>query len=592
MPLPITPPDSPNDTDLDQPVTPNTGFMNRLKEAGLNFEDSELGNGQYFDPEKGLMEMYNPGPIVQQDNLPDSLKQQYPNGVGQNVVSMIEKENSHDQEVQRALSYMPTGAVRDVSDFTTGLLGQILSPSGAAMGAMPVEALPEAILSDAGSLGTKVGKMGIGAATGLGTQVAMNGMQMYYQHQLGNSMPMDTLLDNWGVGLGFGFLHGAIHSRVNPVSNVDPNVDKNTLNTAVSQMNADKPVNVDPLVQQAKYQTAATQSYDPVKSDNMIQNLQNTIEGRQDIEGNESNKTGTAPEVLSKALDILRNHNMASPEDLKWVDNIQNIPMYKDLITAVTNHPDLWSDEQANLVNNIQTDPEFEQKRNTQDYNDTLDNMNKLDDNISDGELQASALNDTVNQYKSGLQESLYKDDIINDDEAQKFSENLDNLSRVQQAVDAAKKTKSYMQDTLNSLKTRQEYLDNLDRPNTDGESLVGTHILKTMLDNEQAAKEWHESEPNTKEDILKAHSSLIDPNNDVSMNSSVDDREDEEIRTASQPDIKDSENKVNDLINQNLLDPELKEQIDNDHNDKSKILSQDLSHVDDYIKCVGEQNG
>lgn len=460
MPLPISVPDLTQEDLQPQMPTPEGGLENRVKQFGYGIEDAFDKSGAVFDPEKFLMEHLNPGPIVHTEDLPQNLQKEYPNGVGQNVLNLINDNKTHDDFVDRQLSYAPQGPLNDVSQFGAGVIGTMFNPVNALATALAPEASLERIIANVGSA-TKAGNFLLhgakSALIGEGVNTVANLNNYFYDKQLGNNPDPGEIFNNWKLAGAIPFLAGGLYGLTKPTRVAGATADADTLNTAVNQISGDKPVDVGPQVQQSMYEQGQAMQNSGFDVDAAQQNsdalgekiaaINDQLDQSEDIPGL-SDQLGVGK--LNQINDNLRRSESLSQSEMNFNDNLLSFSYFNKLQNITSKHPDLLTDPESDFLSKFVNDETYERSllKNEQSLNN--DNINKTQDYIDTINQDSLAHRMNIGRINSQI-DNFSKDQYINDflserglslEGISKDKNNLDELNKRLDGLEIGKSNK------------------------------------------------------------------------------------------------------------------------------------------------------
>lgn len=604
MPLPFNVPDLSQEDLQPQQQAPESGFDNRVKQFGYAVEDGFDQAGTVFDPEKFMMSHLNPGPIQQLDDTHKDLKKEYPNGIGQNVLNLINEEKEHNDFVERRLSYAPQGHLNDFSQFVGRSIGTMINPVNALSGWIAPEMLPEKMLADM-TVATKAGQFSLhgarGAAIGETVNTAMNLNNYYYDKQLGNNPQPGQIFNGWKLAGGLGFIGGGIYGLTRPTRVAGATADADLLNTAVTQANADKPVDVTVQAQQSMAEQAQAMKdqgfdADQVKKNSndlgdQISGIDSKLDEDDDVPG-VSDKIGLGK--LNKLNENLRNHATLDASGQRYNTDVQSLDYMNNLQNISSNHPELRTVAQQKQLRDFQDNPETEMDmlnkfddKNNSDLDKTQGSIDSINSDMQSNRDKIAKLNAKMSKVPEGGDRSAIGQqrlDEVNDmsQKANFLQDHLDNWkhqTKVKQLIEDRRNEISDLGD-----KSPEQINHALNREKL--KSLKND--LQRMKDSEDAQLAAVNTEPTTKEKVVQTRTNMNSPETDIAYGDPDNTRIDEDIPDGFPHHLDDLKAKAQEFVDKGLIDKSEIEKITGVHDlDPEKLKKLDKG-IDDYYKCRG----
>lgn len=573
MPLPIDAPDEsqlpPNPENIPSPLS---GFSGRLEQFKIGveqgFEQGSLG----FDLALQATNKYNPGPMANPSEVPDSLKKKYPNGIGKNTLTLIEKENQLNNEQQELLSQATPGSLTSAINFSSSTIGTILQPKNAAAGWFSEAAMPAKLFGIA--KGAELTKAAIrtrsairGAVIGEAINSELNLSHYIYNQELGNDQPLSLLDGSFEAGIGGGILGGIFTGHYNKMAS-DHQAPKEVMNTGVSQLVGDKNINIDPLVRKSVADTAEAMRSEGTTEDG-VSDLRNEFQSQMNNVEQQIKSYPKDPDIspllgshrLNKVLENIYKPGKQSSSDLRFNEEVQSVEPYEQLTDLSTQLPHLRSDVSRDALNAFYDDPQAESRVVNKNLSEKEDAMNKLQSQVEDLDHRISKTDnpelkqDRLNKIESirGLHKELK---ILN-----KRAEELNSLKKIPKKV-------------LKPLIEREKLI-------------AKRNDLRNLRDHHEAILQTLRTTHPIIEELRSANSHINSEESDMYLDKPGDNEIDDDIKNSEALGGHFHQESAERLAKAGKIKPEDLDEIKKDHVEKKSSIKKFMDTYDRYINCM-----
>lgn len=445
------------------PITPKNR-SSKFEIMGASFRQGfhEFDPSPYINEK--LYDWFDKSQVIPHDQLPPGIKEHVSRDtpITSNKLDYMQRVRTADEHDQNLLNYASDSFLSNSLSAVSGLAGTILSPGSigigiGAMAASPVAAavgiadmaVPSAILKGISTLGetSTVSRVGLNIAkAGLGGSIAMGLMTPFqYARQVSLAYP-GSYYDDTINNIKQGFYNGAtfyVGGKV--ISKAFKGMIGTTkkwafggaqdaatsFDTAQNQAFENKSTNTNLLRENTFSQVKSKISDEDARvmsEDNAryLSQINEIDEKLSDIKPKVLDHESTASN-LNKAVKILRKDPLKrSSMDAKFIDDLQDIPHYRDLIDAQTTLPIDRTDKQQSLLDNIS---DLSQEKNA--LKENIEDLKSLKDKFDSNKDKYESLsevqkenhdaallkvNDNIKKLQDRLKQigSIQKDEQLN----------------------------------------------------------------------------------------------------------------------------------------------------------------------------------
>ena len=362
--------------------------------------DSGITGSLLSSGENDLLKSYDPGPKLTANEIPNSLRHQFPNGGDENVVAHAMTKQEGLLQNQYRLANMSTNTISHIGVDGVGLATSFLDPgniaAGAALGGVGEIGVKGATSLLSLSRGAQIGARAVaGIGEGAGFTAMQNVARYNYEKQAGGDPQSLDITDGMFLN---SIIGGGLHSLAGRTPGLDTQAQDSAEQVTKAQMMNGNISNPYPIIQQGIFDSMSkykeqqytpavwtkNESY-PFKQDLGIPQLHNvdiqrpttdnlsaysnilndkigTINSHLNNLPVEKDPTNTV-DYLNKTWDVLRKDPMSwSKDDFNQWKEASSMPHMKEMIDAGADNQLELTDRQNNIIHNLDQDPKFENK--------------------------------------------------------------------------------------------------------------------------------------------------------------------------------------------------------------------------------------
>lgn len=573
MPLPLSGPDeytpTTNPEDIPSPFTGTEGRFEQVKIGAEHaFEQSSLG----FDLALQATQHYNPGPLADPSIVPDDLKKKYPNGIGQNTLSLIEKEKDLKDEQETALSLMQPGKLTSALNFGSNIIGTALQPKNAAAMWFSEAALPAKLfgLGKAAEL-SNMAKRSLSATRGavLGEAVnsEINLFHYHYNKELGSEAPLSLFDGSMEAGLGGGLLGGLFTGETNaPASGEDG--PKAVLNTAVTQLIGDKNVEISPLIKQSIHESGEAMRKEGI-DENEVEAQRNDYQNQIDDLDEEIKKIPEDKDIspllggfkLNKVMENIYEPGKQSSADIRYNRDTQSMEPYGKLAQISPILPHLRDDVSQQALENFMSNPEIEKNIVNKNLTEKAETMDKLRSKVED-------LDEKIKQT----------------DKPELKQERLDTIENIRGLHKLLKQLNDRMEEIKNVSRLPKKVL----KPLLQREILKAQRMdLRNLRDHHDALLQYLRTDRPTGEEMMVKNQHINSEAGDMYLDKPGDNLIDRDIKDSEPLTESHYKEHAQRLLKEGKITPEEMNEIKEDVGQKKGAVDAVMKVFDKFVGCI-----